>query len=68
MNLFITPHPPIILEEIGRGEEKKAQATIDGMNKVAEEIARIKPKTIAFVTPHWQCVLRRAVHKHGGKA
>ena len=52
MNLFITPHPPIILEEIGRGEEKKAQATIDGMTKVAEEIARIKPKTIAFFTPH----------------
>ena len=26
---FAVPHPPIILSEIGRGEEKKIQKTID---------------------------------------
>ncbi len=52
MNIFITPHPPIILREIGRGEEKRAQATIDGMKKIAEDIAAIKPETIAVITPH----------------
>ncbi len=52
MNLFITPHPPIILKEIGKGEEEKAKSTIEGMRKVADEIALIKPKTIAFITPH----------------
>ncbi|MBN2853309.1 MAG: AmmeMemoRadiSam system protein A [Clostridia bacterium] len=52
MNLFIAPHPPIILKEIGRGEEKKAIQTINGIKQIAEEIKRIKPKTIAVITPH----------------
>ncbi len=52
MNLFLAPHPPIILTEIGNGEEQKAQNTIEGMHKIAESIASIKPKTIAVVTPH----------------
>lgn len=52
MHLFITPHPPIILPEIGRGEEEKATATILGMEKIALDIAALKPKTIAIVTPH----------------
>ena len=52
MNLFIAPHPPIILKEIGRGEEKKAEATIGGMERIADEISRIKPPVIAVITPH----------------
>ncbi len=52
MHLFIAPHPPIILSEIGRGEEIKAVATIGGMEKIAADIAKIKPKTIAVITPH----------------
>ncbi len=52
MNLFVSPHPPIILSEIGNGEEEKASATIAGMKKIAEKVASVKPKTIAVVTPH----------------
>jgi MEMO1 family protein len=52
MNLFITPHPPIILSEIGKGEEEKAGKTIAGMKKIAKAISAIKPKTIALITPH----------------
>ena len=52
MHLFIAPHPPIILSEIGRGEEIKAAATIGGMERIAADIAKIKPKTIAVITPH----------------
>lgn len=52
MNLFIAPHPPIIIQEIGRGEEKKAASTILGMKKIADKIKIIKPKTIAVITPH----------------
>ncbi len=52
MHIFIAPHPPIILPEIGRGEEQKAAATIAGMKRIAGEIAALKPKTIAVVTPH----------------
>ncbi len=52
MHIFVAPHPPIILPEIGRGEEQKAAATIAGMKRIAGEIAALKPKTIAVVTPH----------------
>jgi len=49
---YTMPHPPIIIPEIGRGEEKKIQATFDACDQVANEIAKIKPDTIIIVTPH----------------
>ncbi len=49
---FIVPHPPLIIPEIGRGEESKIQATIDSYHKVAKQIAEIKPDTIIVTTPH----------------
>lgn len=49
---YTMPHPPIIIPEIGRGEEKKIQATYDACDQVANEIAKIKPDTIIIVTPH----------------
>jgi MEMO1 family protein len=52
MNLFITPHPPIIIDEIGKGETEKASKTILGMKKIAKDIGKLKPKTIAIITPH----------------
>ena len=52
MNLFIAPHPPIILPQIGKGEEERASNTILGMQKIAEDIKNIKPETIAIITPH----------------
>lgn len=52
MNLFITPHPPIIISEIGNWEETKAKATIKGMESIAREINKLQPKIIAVITPH----------------
>ena len=49
---FIMPHPPIILPQVGRGEEKKIQRTINSCVKIAEQIAAIKPETIALISPH----------------
>lgn len=50
--IAMSPHPPIIIPEIGRGEERRARNTIEGMKKLSEDIARIKPDTIIFITPH----------------
>jgi len=50
--IAMSPHPPIIVPEIGRGEEKTASKTIEGMKKLSEDIERIKPETIIFITPH----------------
>ena len=48
----VLPHPPLILPEIGRGEEHKIQHTIESYQTIANEIARIKPQTIVLVSPH----------------
>ena len=52
MNLFIMPHPPLAVAEVGQGHEKSIPKTIAGMNKIAEQIKAIAPKTIAIISPH----------------
>ncbi|MHB1315722.1 MAG: AmmeMemoRadiSam system protein A [Christensenellales bacterium] len=49
---FIVPHPPLIVPQIGRGQERKMQKTIDACKEVARRIAEIKPDTIIVTTPH----------------
>lgn len=49
---YLFPHPPIIVEEIGRGEEKGAKNTIVGVKKLAKDIKSKKPTTIIIITPH----------------
>ena len=49
---FMLPHPPLSVAEVGKGDEKKIQATLDGFERVAEEIARLKPETIIVTSPH----------------
>ena len=49
---FMVPHPPIILPEVGNGEEKKISDTTRAYQQVAEEIARLAPETIIISSPH----------------
>ncbi|SDM55325.1 AmmeMemoRadiSam system protein A [Acetanaerobacterium elongatum] len=49
---FIVPHPPIILPEVGRGEEGKIQKTVDAYREVARRISQLKPDTIVLTSPH----------------
>lgn len=49
---YTMPHPPIVVPEVGKGEQKKIQKTYDACIKVANEIYKIKPDTIIIVTPH----------------
>ena len=49
---FMVPHPPIILPEVGKGEEEKIRETTDSYVKVAEEIAALAPETIIITSPH----------------
>lgn len=46
------PHPPLILPEIGRGEEKGIQKTIDAYRTVMERAAALKPDTVVVTSPH----------------
>lgn len=49
---YIVPHPPLIVPEVGRGQEKAIQTTIDSYHMVARQIAEIKPDTIILTSPH----------------
>jgi len=49
---FIVPHPPLIVPEVGRGDQLKVQNTIDAYQEVAKRIAQLKPDTIILSSPH----------------
>ena len=38
---FLMPHPPIIVPDVGNGRENDAQATLHGMNTLAELRRRV---------------------------
>jgi AmmeMemoRadiSam system protein A/AmmeMemoRadiSam system protein B len=48
----MVPHPPLILPEVGKGEEKIIQKTIDAYKKAADFVASLKPETIVLSSPH----------------
>ncbi|MDP3387855.1 MAG: AmmeMemoRadiSam system protein A [Eubacteriales bacterium] len=52
ISCFLMPHPPLIIPDIGKGEEKKIQNTIDSMDKIGMLIAEYSPETIVVITPH----------------
>lgn len=49
---YMVPHPPIAVPEIGQGEERKIQDTLNSFREVARDIAELKPETIILVSPH----------------
>lgn len=51
-NVYIMPHPPIIVPDIGRGNEAEAAETIGGCQTVAAKIRELEPETIIIITPH----------------
>ena len=38
LRYYLMPHPPLIIPEVGRGQEKVIQKTIDACYKIGEEI------------------------------
>ena len=49
---FAVPHPPIILPEIGRGEEQKIGKTTEAYETVMRRIAELRPDTVVVTSPH----------------
>lgn len=46
------PHPPIILPEVGQGEEKKIAKTSAAYHEVMRRIAALEPDTVVITSPH----------------
>ena len=49
---FMVPHPPMIVPAVGRGSEAQVKATTEAYQRVAEQIADLKPDTILISSPH----------------
>lgn len=52
LKAYAVPHPPIILPEVGRGEEKDIARTSASFQRMAREIAELQPDTIILSSPH----------------
>jgi hypothetical protein len=46
------PHPPILVPEIGRGEERKCQETLVAYHEIASRLVQAGVETVILVSPH----------------
>ncbi len=49
---IMVPHPPLIIPEVGRGQELQIQSTIDAYHEAARAVAEAKPDTVIVLSPH----------------
>ena len=49
---YMVPHPPIIVPEVGKGQESPAIATVNAYKTIAKQIGDLAPDVIIITTPH----------------
>lgn len=49
---FLLPHPPLIIKEVGRGQENEIEKTIEAYRQVGQKISELKPDTMVIISPH----------------
>lgn len=52
LSAYMVPHPPLILPEIGKGQEQAIGHTIKAYHEAAQRIGRDQPDTIILFSPH----------------
>ena len=52
LGAFMVPHPPLIVEEIGKERIEDIKKTRDSYLEIAKEIGELKPDTIIVSSPH----------------
>ncbi len=48
----VSPHPPILVHEVGMGRERSTQKTIDALEMAAGRLAQRRPETAIVISPH----------------
>ena len=46
------PHPPILVPEIGKGQERKCQASLDAYQEISRRLVQAEVETVILVSPH----------------
>ena len=49
---YALPHPPLLLPEVGQGEERKLQLTQNAYERAMKEAAELAPETVIVASPH----------------
>jgi MEMO1 family protein len=49
---FVTPHPPIVVPEVGGEEVAKVDATYQALRTLGRKVALLDPDTIVLLSPH----------------
>lgn len=52
LDYYLMPHPPIIINEVGKGREIEAINTLNACKKIGEKINNLSPETIIIISPH----------------
>lgn len=52
LGAILTPHPPVLMSEVGRGKELEIEATDRAMGAAAAEVARWEPDVLIVSSPH----------------
>ena len=52
LSAYLAPHPPVLIHEIGQGQERQAGDTLAAMEEIGRDIEQRKPGTIIVITPH----------------
>ena len=52
LGAVLTPHPPVLLPEVGKGREREIAATGRAMRTAAAEVARWNPEVLIVASPH----------------
>ncbi len=66
--MFIVPHPPILISELGKGREKEAVKTLQGIEGIIEKIKNINPDTLVLITPHGEVRQKNLTFLEGEEA
>jgi MEMO1 family protein len=56
---FVTPHPPIIVPEVGGDQLAQANATVQAMRAVQKKAAALDLDTIVLLSPHASIAVRQ---------
>lgn len=49
---IVVPHPPLIVPDVGRGDEERIRATIDAYGTAARELLERDPDCLVVTSPH----------------
>ena len=49
---IMVPHPPLIIPDVGRGQQVRIKDTVEAYHQAARLAAASKPDTIVVLSPH----------------